>query len=67
MDYTPDTQNLQSTAVPLDTENEITKMIENHDSFGAVQKLHTAAHAMNDSQYHELLVHLENQNAGPTE
>jgi ATP-dependent Clp protease protease subunit len=63
MSDTPTTPNLRSTVVSPDAERDITQAIENHDVFAAVGKLHTASHAMNDQQFHELLVHLTNQNA----
>lgn len=51
-----------STAVAHDMAHDITQMIEHHDFVLAVGKLHDASHAMNDKQFHELLVQVSQQN-----
>jgi ATP-dependent Clp protease protease subunit len=41
---------------------DITHKIESHDYAGALSRLHIAAHAMNETQFHDLLTHLASQN-----
>jgi ATP-dependent Clp protease protease subunit len=62
-----DTVQPQSNAKPTTVADdaagkEITHRIESHDYAGALSRLHSAAHAMNEAQFQDLLTQVANQN-----